>query len=204
MTHRREILKTGALFSFASLFTGFPLQGEPDTAEMWKHLHLPAKEPLKVNEGMEVRVWMRSEMTNGLFSSVECAVGPRVMGPPPHYHDALDEMMFVIEGTATVLVGTEVVEVKAGGWHVRPRKIEHTFWNASDQPLRFYDMYFNQPFEQYLEKVFFDYTEKNGFENGSEKKNKAMQELNDQFGVRFPAGAFERMDQIIKTYKLKH
>ena len=63
------------------------------------------------------------------------------MGPPPHYHRELDELMYVVEGTASVLVGKEIVEINAGGWHLRPREIKHTFWNASDEPLRFFDMY---------------------------------------------------------------
>lgn len=76
------------------------------------------------------------------------------MGPAPHIHEELDEIMLVLEGTATVIVEGKVEEIQAGGWHLRPRKIEHTFWNGSDKPLRFIDMYFNQNFEDFLEKLF--------------------------------------------------
>lgn len=64
-------------------------------------------------------------------------------------------------------------------------------------------MYFNQPFEQYLEKIFFELTEKNGFPEGSEAKIKALNALNQQFGVGFSDTSFKEMDEIKKKYGLK-
>jgi oxalate decarboxylase/phosphoglucose isomerase-like protein (cupin superfamily) len=124
------------------------------------------------------------------------------MGPPPHHHKELDEIMYVVEGTASVLVGDDVVEVKAGGWHLRPRMIRHTFWNGSDQPLRFIDMYFNQPFEEYLEKIFHELTEANGYVDGSQEKNHQIDQLNERFGVVFASSAFDERDEIARTYGL--
>jgi oxalate decarboxylase/phosphoglucose isomerase-like protein (cupin superfamily) len=109
----------------------------------------------------------------------------------------------VLEGTASVLVGTEVVEVKAGGWHVRPRMLKHTFWNAGKTPLRFVDMYFNQSFEKYLERIFQELTEAKGYPDGSEKKARELNALNTQYGVIFPDGCFQEMEAIKKQYGLK-
>ncbi len=115
----------------------------------------PNPEPLVAGPtGMSIRTWVRQSQTNGQFSSVEFAVGPKVMGPAPHVHAELDELMFVAEGTVSVLVGEEVYQVAAGGWHLRPRGLVHTFWNATDQPARAFDFYFQQPFEEYPEAVF--------------------------------------------------
>lgn len=125
------------------------------------------------------------------------------MGPPPHFHLELDELMLVVEGTAHILMGDEVVKVSAGGWHLRPRGIVHTFFNPGDSGLRFFDMYFHQSFEEYLEAVFFKVNEENGFPEGSEKKIKEMERLNKQFGVVFPANAFSKRDAIMKEYQLK-
>jgi oxalate decarboxylase/phosphoglucose isomerase-like protein (cupin superfamily) len=142
-------------------------------------------------------------MTNGLFSSVETAVAPKLMGPAPHYHKELEELMFVLEGKATVLVGDDVIEVEAGGWHLRPRMLKHTFWNASEKPLRFIDMYFNQPFEDYLEKVFHEITPENGYPLDSEKRRDKMKSLAEQYGViRFP-NALDERKAIIAKYGLK-
>ena len=62
--------------------------------------------------------------------------------------------MYVLEGIATVMIGDKIFEVEAGGWNFRPWGITHTFWNASDKPLRFIDCFFNQNFEDYLEELF--------------------------------------------------
>jgi mannose-6-phosphate isomerase-like protein (cupin superfamily) len=200
---RRDFFEKGLLASLAAML---PLGTEGNTAvekENWKHTHLKSQPPLEAKEGMELRVWVRSAMTQGLFSSVECAVAPKVMGPPPHYHLELDELMYVAEGTASILVGDEVVKVEAGGWHIRPRMITHTFWNAETKPLRFYDMYFNQPFEEYLEKVFFELNDAHGYPEGSEKKIAALNALNEKFGLKFPAKSFQKRDELVKQFGLK-
>jgi gentisate 1,2-dioxygenase len=130
-------------------------------------------------------------------------VAPKVMGPPPHLHKELDELMYVLEGTASVLVGDEVVDIPAGGWHFRPRNLKHTFWNASESPLRFVDMYFNQPFETFLERIFFELTPEKGFPPGSEQHKREHDKLNEQFGLVYASTAGAERDNIIKQYNLK-
>jgi mannose-6-phosphate isomerase-like protein (cupin superfamily) len=195
----------------ASLLTGFAAVPQiavgaalsvPTIQDPLQPVLLPALPPLDHKGGMDIRVWVRSAMTNGLYSCVECAVAPKKMGPPPHSHKALDELMFVLEGTASVLVGNEEVTIQAGGWHLRPRGIVHTFWNASEQPLRFIDMYFNQPFEVFLEQIFHELTPEKGYPDGSEAKNKAMQQLNEEFGLVYLPTAFAERQVIAKKYGL--
>jgi mannose-6-phosphate isomerase-like protein (cupin superfamily) len=104
--------------------------------------------------GMPVGVKLRHEQTNGQISFVEVSLAPRQMGPPPHVHHALDEIMRVTEGIVSVLEGDKVVEVAAGGWHFRPRGLVHTFWNGHDMPAKFIDMYpSTQDFAHYLEEL---------------------------------------------------
>lgn len=104
--------------------------------------------------GMPTGVKLTHDQTGGQFSCIECSLQPRQMGPPPHVHYALDEIMYVAEGTVTVLEGDTTREVPAGGWHFRPRGIVHTFWNAHDAPARFLDMYpSSQNFAHYLEEL---------------------------------------------------
>jgi mannose-6-phosphate isomerase-like protein (cupin superfamily) len=205
MMERRDfILKSGMLAAFAAFSPVALHAGAPAfPTEPIKPVLLPSLPPLDNKGGMEIRVWMRSSMTNGTFSSVECAVAPKMMGPPPHYHKELDEIMFVLDGTASVLIGDEVVQVKAGGWHLRPRMIKHTFWNASPEPLRFYDLYFNQPFEEYLERIFHELTTENGYPDGSEAKTREIIKLNDKFGLVFPESSMSERDSIMKTYDLR-
>jgi mannose-6-phosphate isomerase-like protein (cupin superfamily) len=164
---------------------------------------LPPMLPLEHSGSMGVRTKIYSAMTNGIYSSVECAVAPKTMGPPPHMHKELDELMFVTEGTAHVLIGDEVVKVEAGGWHLRPRMLKYTFWNAGNGDLRFIDMYFHQPFEKYLEKIFLELNEANGYPEGSDAKMSAINQLNDEFGVLFAEDSWSERQRIAKEYELK-
>lgn len=204
MQRRNFLIKSGLLAS-VGLISKIALSNPGtilDTDEL-KPVLLPPLPALEHNGGLNIRTWVRSEMTGGVYSSVETAVAPKTMGPPPHYHKELDELMLVLEGTASVLIGNDIVEVKAGGWHLRPRLIQHTFWNSGDSSLRFIDMYFNQPFEQYLERIFFELTEKNGFAEGSEAKIKELNSLNNKFGVVFSETSFKKFDDIKKQFGLK-
>ena len=168
-----------------------------------KPIYLPPMPPLAHKDSMNIRTWLRSEMTGGVYSCVECAVAPKTMGPPPHYHKELDELMYVIEGTASVIVDGKEVQIEAGGWHLRPRMLPHTFWNASEKPLRFVDMYFNQPFETFLEQLFFELTPEKGYPFGSEKRQKAHDKLNEQFGLVYAPTAREERQAIAQKYGLK-
>ena len=104
--------------------------------------------------GMAVGVKIQHDQTGGTFSCVETMMVPRQMGPPPHVHYALDEIMLVLEGTITVLEGDRPREIPTGGYHFRPRGVVHTFWNAHDTPARFLDMYPGpQDFAHYLEEL---------------------------------------------------
>ncbi|MGE5335094.1 MAG: hypothetical protein ACM3N4_10375 [Nitrososphaerota archaeon] len=53
-----------------------------------------------------------------------------------------------------MLVGDTVYDVPTGGMQVRPRGLVHTFWNATDKPVRFLDMFLNQNFDEYLVEFF--------------------------------------------------
>ncbi len=205
---RRHFLQHISMFTAAGLL---PVPGSlaQSTAETraaidpLKPFLLTPQTPLDHNNGIAIRTWVRSEMTGGVYSSVECAVAPKMMGPAPHYHKALDEMMFVLEGTASVMVEDEVVEVPAGGWHFRPRMLRHTFWNASDQPLRFVDMYFNQPFEVFLERLFHELTPEKGYPFGSPQREREQAILNEKFGLVYAPTAGAERKAIATKYGLK-
>jgi mannose-6-phosphate isomerase-like protein (cupin superfamily) len=166
--------------------------------------YLPPQEPLKPGAGgIDIRTWVRSSKTNMQFSCVETAVAPRTMGPAPHVHENLDELMLVLEGSATVIVDGKVEEIQAGGWHFRPRKLEHTFWNGAEKPLRFIDMYFNQNFEDFLEELFhqiFPDMMKNNLTPKDPQIANRLKNLDMRFGITtFP----EKRQPIIDKYGLK-
>jgi uncharacterized cupin superfamily protein len=104
--------------------------------------------------GMKTGVKLTHDQTYGQFSCIETQLEPRQMGPPPHIHYELDEIMYVLEGTISLLEGDKVATVSAGGWHFRPRGVVHTFWNGHDTPAKFIDLYpSTQNFAHYLEEL---------------------------------------------------
>lgn len=162
-TSRREAIQQMSLLSAALCF--FPLAScehsktsEVNNSNLAKAplpFLIPPKEPLEVGLiGSNMRTLIRSSQTNKQFSCVEAVLAPKKIAGSPHKHDDLDELMYVLEGTASVLLNDTVVEVTAGSWHLRPRGIVHVVWNSGSDNLRLIDMYFNQNFEDYLEEIY--------------------------------------------------
>jgi len=164
---------------------------------------VPPAEPLQPGPGgMDIRVLVHSSQTNMQFSCVEFATAAKKMGPAPHYHQSLDELMYVLEGTAMVMVEDTVYEIPAGGWHFRPRGMVHTFFNQTDKPFRGIDMYFNQNFEDFLEEMFHQIIpemQQNKLTPQDPGIAKRMHDLHEKFGmVGFP----EKRQAIIDRFGL--
>ena len=68
-------------------------------------------------------------------------------GPPLHKHPYV-EVAFTIEGDATITVGDEQREVKAGGIVVIPAGCPHQFVNSGDTTLRQIDIHASPRFIQ--------------------------------------------------------
>jgi quercetin dioxygenase-like cupin family protein len=68
-------------------------------------------------------------------------------GPPLHTHPYV-EVAFTIEGRATITVGDETREVKAGGIAVIPAGTPHRFVNSGDTVLRQIDVHASPTFIQ--------------------------------------------------------
>jgi quercetin dioxygenase-like cupin family protein len=68
-------------------------------------------------------------------------------GPPLHKHPYV-EVAFTLEGCATITVGGEQREVRAGGIVVIPANTPHRFVNTGDAILRQIDIHANPTFVQ--------------------------------------------------------
>jgi mannose-6-phosphate isomerase-like protein (cupin superfamily) len=68
-------------------------------------------------------------------------------GPPLHTHPYV-EVAFTIEGCASITVGDETREVKAGGIVVIPAGTAHRFVNSGDTVLRQIDVHASPTFIQ--------------------------------------------------------
>jgi quercetin dioxygenase-like cupin family protein len=62
--------------------------------------------------------------TDGAFELIEYT-GP--LQPPPHVHRHREEVFYVLDGQFTFTVGTEVIDVGAGGTVLIPRGTRHGF-----------------------------------------------------------------------------
>jgi len=68
-------------------------------------------------------------------------------GPPLHKHPYV-EVAFTLEGCATITVGDEQREVKAGGIVVIPANVSHRFVNSGNTLLRQIDVHASPRFIQ--------------------------------------------------------
>jgi mannose-6-phosphate isomerase-like protein (cupin superfamily) len=68
-------------------------------------------------------------------------------GPPLHTHPYV-EVAFTIEGRATITVGDEQREVRAGGIVIIPAGTPHRFVNSGDTTLRQIDIHASPRFIQ--------------------------------------------------------
>jgi mannose-6-phosphate isomerase-like protein (cupin superfamily) len=90
------------------------------------------------------------EETAGSFFLAETTIDPGFPGPPPHRHEHLHDMFYVLDGVLTMRVGDETHEIGPGTFVCVPPGVTHTFSNPSDAPTRFLN--FNTPagWENYM------------------------------------------------------
>lgn len=97
-----------------------------------------------------VTIKATSKDTAGSFYLGEVVIAPGFAGPPPHTHERLHDMFYVLEGTLTMRIGEETVDLGAGSFVCVPPGVVHTFSNRSEEPVRFLN--FNTPagWENYM------------------------------------------------------
>jgi mannose-6-phosphate isomerase-like protein (cupin superfamily) len=141
---RRELIKNLGLLTGTTFLTSGELLAKEKANTV--NIGLDELQPVLIlpNEGEKYGGYIRKitkQHTGGAFSSLDTILKNGYLGAPPHLHQDLDEIMYVIDGTVTVMAGNEVVEVPAGGWHLRPRKIMHCFWNTCGKDAHVIDMF---------------------------------------------------------------
>jgi quercetin dioxygenase-like cupin family protein len=100
-----------------------------------------------------VRFLVDGDATGGRFSLVEHPLPPRALGAPPHTHVREDEYSFVLEGRIGLQIGDEVIEAGPGDLVLKPRGIQHAFWNAGDEPARVLEIISPASFENYFREL---------------------------------------------------
>jgi quercetin dioxygenase-like cupin family protein len=97
-----------------------------------------------------VTIKATGEETNNSFYLGEGVFEPGFPGPPPHRHHRLHDMFYVLDGTLTMRLGDETLELESGSFVCVPPGVVHTFSNVSDAPVRLLN--FNTPagWENYM------------------------------------------------------
>jgi mannose-6-phosphate isomerase-like protein (cupin superfamily) len=106
-----------------------------------------------LGKGSSTTIKATAEATRGLFFIAESTVAAGFPGPPPHVHDTLVDSFYVLEGTLTVVVGHEEVELGPGGFACAPPGVRHTFSNRSDSQVRFLNINAPGGFERYMREL---------------------------------------------------
>ena len=91
-----------------------------------------------------------SEDTAGGFFLSETTLPAGFPGPPPHVHDRLHDMFYVLEGTITMRLGDEEREAGPGKFVCVPPGVVHTFANRSDAPARLLNFNIPGGWERYM------------------------------------------------------
>jgi quercetin dioxygenase-like cupin family protein len=94
-----------------------------------------------------------SEDTNGAFYFAETTVEAGFPGPPPHTHERMTDMFYVLEGTLTVHVEGDEREAGPGTFACFPPGVVHTFANRSNAPVRFLNFSTPGGFEGYMREL---------------------------------------------------
>jgi len=200
---RRKMLFSGFLGSASLFYVPESLAQTVKIKPALAPFLIPPSVPLQPGStGVDVKVIIHSGQTNMQLSNIEVVVGPKKMGPPPHVHEELDELMYVLEGTGTVMIGKEIFEVQSGGWLFRPHGIPHSFWNSHNTKLRFIDFFFNQNIEDYLEEVIHKipaYIKEKNISRDAPEIVQRIAELDKKFGITWYP---EQLQGIIEKYGL--
>ena len=102
--------------------------------------------------GQLVTMKLTGKETNGQFSAVEVTTAPGT-GVPPHWHRAMDEVFYILEGTYEFSLGSRVESVGPGALVYVPRGETHGFRNAGGQPARMFDLHTPAGFEAFFEEA---------------------------------------------------
>lgn len=91
-----------------------------------------------------------SDDTAGKLFLSEVTFGPGFPGPPPHVHDELHDMFYVLAGTLTVVVGDDEQELGPGTFVCVPPGTVHTIRNRSDAEVRILNLNAPGGWENYM------------------------------------------------------
>jgi len=95
----------------------------------------PTEQLIKVGE-VEIRFFVDGTHSSGAFDAFEFMVPPAAKVPAAHFHEAVDEFLFGIDGVLTVTVDGQRHRLGSSDRCFVPRGIVHHFVNEHAGPAR--------------------------------------------------------------------
>ena len=143
---------------------------------------------------MQITFKLSSKETTGMLGLWETIIQPGELGAPPHCHANTDEICRVTEGAVTFMTGETITEVKAGGWHLRPKGLVHTFWNAGTGAAKTIDICIPGGHEYYMQELAAL------FENHNRPKPEDFKKLEQKYDIHY---RFDLLPGIMEKYQVK-
>lgn len=103
--------------------------------------------------GVEVVVKAAQADNAGQWSLIEYAAPAKFAGPAPHYHKAMEEGFYVLNGTVSFAINGQRIEAGPGAFVKVPPLTVHTFCNNTGQPFRMLVLMSPGGFEKYFEEL---------------------------------------------------
>lgn len=110
-------------------------------------------EHVRFGKALGTRRILSATDTGGTFGLVEQDLPAGQLGSPVHTHEREDEYSYVLSGRLSAQVGDNVIEAGPGELVVKPRRIPHAFWNATDEETRLLEVISPGGFEQYFAEM---------------------------------------------------
>lgn len=123
---------------------------------------LKPNEGRKYNMGAMTAIFKADEAeTNCGYSISEWWLDPHSQGSGPHLHEENVEVFYVLEGTASLLIGDEWIDAKKGTFIRIPANTLHDFENRTDQRMGLLNFYIPGGFERDMPSIV-DWFKENG------------------------------------------
>lgn len=169
---------------------------------MSEYTHIPPSGGHSIDvEGIGNTIKVGSDASNGSLAILERTLDPGLLGACPHRHQNEDETSLVVSGELTVLVGDETMTVQPGGLVVKPRGEYHTFWNDTDEPVRFYEIISPGGFESYFADLAEILAQADGtILYGEEGPPEAFMDLSERYDVELD---FELLAELKQKHDLE-
>jgi uncharacterized cupin superfamily protein len=103
--------------------------------------------------GTGVTVKASDAETGGLCTVWEGEVPPGAVGAGPHYHHAIDEFFYVLQGELVLRIGDEHHTLPRGAFAFVPRETIHGFHNAGGELARLLVMHHPAGFERFFDEM---------------------------------------------------